>query len=229
MSYSVLEFDLQDKMNCSGTQPACVDWVEHTFPGLALNNKVCGTGEKGEVHTDGANKMLVEFVSNRDGLPFNGFKYLVTCIAPEFDNNAVRMGVVPATPAQRRAAQRCTSPSSIIRRQTYPQVCLFFLLLTYYYSNCPLLQPSPSVSSLPYPSISSLQTSDYITLGFNSFTVHRGEYGVSTFRAVYLIVMNRFSTTTYNLNLGVRRRTPLRFYGYGKPHSHKSQHIQGVN
>ena len=118
--YSASDFQLQDKMNCSGAlQPVCVDWVNHHIGGFAQSHKLCGSGEVGQFHSDGANSMLVEFVTNRNS-QLKGFEYLAYCIAPGFDSNAVREGVVSATPAQRRAAGQCTSPDSDRRkRQSY--------------------------------------------------------------------------------------------------------------
>ena len=125
LSYSVDDFELQEKISCSSDNPVCVDWVDHHIGNIAQSHKVCGSGEAGEVHSDGADSMLVEFVANRDSVLLKGFQYTVTCIVPEFDNNAVRLGAVPATAAQRRAAGRCTSPDGRQRRQIYhsPPVC----------------------------------------------------------------------------------------------------------
>ena len=108
----------------------CVDWVNHHIGGFGESYKLCGNGEIGEVHSDGANSMLVEFVANR-ATQYKGFEYFITCIAPAFDLNAVREGVVPANPVQRRVAEQCTSPDSGRRkRQSYiPEVCTIHIHL----------------------------------------------------------------------------------------------------
>ena len=41
--------------------------------------KLCGSGELGEIHADGANEMRVEFISNRRSQS-DGFEYYITCI-----------------------------------------------------------------------------------------------------------------------------------------------------
>ena len=80
--------------------------------------KLCGSGELGEIHADGANEMRVEFISNRRSQS-DGFEYYITCIDPGFDGNAVRSGAVAdATPVQIREAAQCTSPSRERRSTT---------------------------------------------------------------------------------------------------------------
>jgi hypothetical protein len=166
-------------MNCSGVlQPVCVDWVNHHIGGFAQSHKLCGTGEVGEFHSDGANSMLVEFVTNRNS-QLKGFEYFAYCIAPGFDSNAIREGVVSATPAQRRAAGQCTSPDSDRRKRQS------------YYNPPPTTQLSDTFVIL--------EMSHYLSFTYLTIIVHRGVYGVTSHRAVYLTVVNRYSRTTYPL------------------------------
>ena len=72
---------------------------------LQGSNRICGSGELGEIHVDGSNDMLVEFISNRRSEDV-GFEYFITCIAPGFDSNAVGS----STANGRREAAQCTSP-----------------------------------------------------------------------------------------------------------------------
>ena len=110
LSYSVTGFKLEGKSICSG-QPQCLDWVQHRMKNVQDGEKLCGSGELGEIHADGANEMRVEFVSNRRSQN-DGFEYYITCIDPGFDGNAVRSGAVAdATPKEIREAAQCTSPS----------------------------------------------------------------------------------------------------------------------
>ena len=88
-----------------------MDWVNHFIGDIADNHKVCGGGEEGEIHADGANSMLVEFVANRDEIMLDGFQYYVICNDPAFDNNAVNLGLVSPNKRRRRQADQCTSPS----------------------------------------------------------------------------------------------------------------------
>ena len=104
LSYSVERFNLEGKSICSG-QPQCLDWVQHQMSSLQGSNPICGIGELGEIHVDGSNDMLVEFVSNRRSED-DGFEYFITCIAPGFDSNAVGSG----TGNTRRQVAQCTSP-----------------------------------------------------------------------------------------------------------------------
>ena len=118
MSYSVVSFKLEETLNCTTNNPRCVDWVDHQLANLQGNNKVCGSGESGEIHSDGSDKMLVEFVSNPNSRSLaDGFQYFVTCIDPAFDSNAVLEGIVDATPVQISEASQCTSPDDRKRRQ----------------------------------------------------------------------------------------------------------------
>ena len=71
---------------------------------LQGSNRICGSRELGEIHVDGSNDMLVEFVSNRRSED-DGFEYFITCIAPGFDSN-----VGSGTTNGRREAAQCTSP-----------------------------------------------------------------------------------------------------------------------
>ena len=119
LTYSVIDSDLQDKIDCSSSdQPVCVDWLNHHIGAIVQNHKVCGTGETGEVESDGADNMMVEFVANRDSVVLDGFEYFITCTADAFDNHAVNMGLVQeATPEQRRQAKQCTTPPAVEKRQ----------------------------------------------------------------------------------------------------------------
>lgn len=120
MSYSVASFELEERLHCSSRNPECVDWVDHQFPNLQGNQKVCGKEETGEIHSDGSSEMLVEFVSNPNRTSLeDGFQYYVVCIDPAFDSNAVIEGVVDATPVEMRIASQCTSPDDRKKRQTY--------------------------------------------------------------------------------------------------------------
>ena len=102
-------FKLENKSTCSGF-PQCLDWVQHQMKNVQGRRKLCGSGELGEIHADGANEMHFEFVSNRKS-QHDGFEYYITCTDPGFDGNAVRSGVVTdATPKQRMEAANCTSP-----------------------------------------------------------------------------------------------------------------------
>ena len=44
---------------CSG-HPRCVDWVEHRMNNMQDSNRICGVRKAAEIHSNGANEMLVE-------------------------------------------------------------------------------------------------------------------------------------------------------------------------
>ena len=84
LSYSVIEFQLEEESTCSGRYPVCVDWVDHH---TLDSHRLCGIREPNTVYSDGSNEMHIEFVSNRRSQS-KGFQYFVTCIDPRFDINA---------------------------------------------------------------------------------------------------------------------------------------------
>ena len=83
LSYSVIEFQLEEQTTCTG-RSVCVDWVDHHTHG---SHKLCGRREPNTVYADGSNEMHIEFVSNRRSQSV-GFQYFVTCINPRFDINS---------------------------------------------------------------------------------------------------------------------------------------------
>jgi hypothetical protein len=104
---------LEEKGTCNGQE--CLDWVEITLNNLGTAPRICGSGEVGEVHADGANEMTLEFASNRrteDG----GFLYFVTCADPGFDQNAQNSGIVPQSQAHSYYSHHCSQPPNMSPR-----------------------------------------------------------------------------------------------------------------
>ena len=67
--------------------------------------------------------MRMEFVSNRKQ-EHDGYLYFIVCSEPNFDQNAVQLGIVESNSKMKRSASRCTSPSGQ-RQQSYYQVSFF--------------------------------------------------------------------------------------------------------
>ena len=70
-------FDLEEKGTCD-TSEECLDWVEITYHHLNEKARFCGSGQLGEVHIVGHNKITFDFASNRRG-ESAGFLYFVRC------------------------------------------------------------------------------------------------------------------------------------------------------
>ena len=88
LSYSVIEFQLEEETTCFG-RPMCVDWVDHH---THSSHKLCGSRDPDTNYADGSNEMFIEFVSNRRSQSV-GFRYFVYCIEPGFDLNAVYLSM----------------------------------------------------------------------------------------------------------------------------------------
>ena len=129
ISYSVLDFDLETKDTCSSTSQ-CLDYVEITYPNLGTRKRFCGGGEQGQIHVDGSNALIFEFVSNRH-LEKRGFHFFVNCIDPASDMNAIKTGAVdsPAGPPTASSIiggaspTQCSEPPNAAPRLTPFEVC----------------------------------------------------------------------------------------------------------
>lgn len=104
------EFNVEGDSTCAGQQK-CIDWVEIDYVNYGTTQRFCGSGEEGEVHVDGSSEMRIEFVSNRKQENV-GFLYFAICMNPNFDQNAVNLGIVEPDPRLKRSSTRCTSPSA---------------------------------------------------------------------------------------------------------------------
>lgn len=129
ISYSVLDFDLEAESTCFGVKE-CLDWVELSYTNLGTTKRFCASGEVGEVHVDGANELIFEFVSNRR-TEKRGFQYFVKCFDPGFDENALNVGVVaPPSPSFSNVPENpdfnfklCSEPPSMTSRPNFIEVC----------------------------------------------------------------------------------------------------------
>ena len=71
------------------------------------------------MHVDGENEMRMEFVSNRKQ-EHDGYLYFIVCSEPNFDQNAVQLGIVESNSKMKQSASQCTSPSGQRRLNDYP-------------------------------------------------------------------------------------------------------------
>ena len=84
--------------------------MEIDFVNYGTTQRFCGSGEEDEVYMDGSSEMQIEFVSNRKQENV-GFLYFMICTTPNFDQNAVNLGIVESDPRKKRSSTQCTAPS----------------------------------------------------------------------------------------------------------------------